>query len=74
LSKQDRYVSKGFIDTVLFRFSDVVAGQLCSSLSRSGLPLGWSALLLTPVLFVWLAISWTLGYRHDRANKRADPT
>ncbi|MEQ1827069.1 MAG: hypothetical protein ABL921_14035 [Pirellula sp.] len=72
LSKQERYVSKGFIDTVLFRFSDVVAGQLCSTLTKTGLSLGFSPLLLIPALSIWLGISWTLGRRHDTESKRAE--
>jgi ATP:ADP antiporter, AAA family len=66
LSKQDRYVSKGFIDTVLFRFSDVVASQMCTAISRSGLALGTASLAMIPLLMVWAVLSWNLGKKHDR--------
>jgi ATP:ADP antiporter, AAA family len=65
LTKQDRYITKNFMDTVLFRFSDVVAAQLCTLVGKLQVGLGPTSIMLVPVLGVWLACSWLLGKKYD---------
>lgn len=67
LSRHDRYVTKGFVDTVLFRFSDVIAGQLCAGIVFLGLSLSTASGLMIPVMIGWLIVSWKLGKTYDRS-------
>ncbi len=69
VSRHDKYVSKGFIDTVVFRFSDVLASKLCTLLKSSNLTLGALSLYLLPVLVIWLWVSQRLGREFRDASR-----
>jgi AAA family ATP:ADP antiporter len=72
LSRQDRYVSKGFIDTVVFRFSDVLAAQLCTQLASTVTKLPMLAVSIIPLMFVWFFLGMRLGKEYDtRADASA---
>jgi AAA family ATP:ADP antiporter len=60
--RDDKYKSKGFIDTVVFRGSDVAAANLVSGLSRQGVTLAAMAGLMLPVAGVWTALGLALGW------------
>jgi len=66
LSRQDRYVSKGFIDTVVFRFSDVMAGQLCSQLVATGVQLPIVSAAIIPLMFLWCFLGIRMGKEYDK--------
>lgn len=70
VSRQDKYVSKGFIDTVVFRFSDVLASSRCSQINLTGMTLGNLSLCLLPVLMVWFALSQRLGREFREINRK----
>lgn len=59
VSREEKYESKAFIDTVVFRGSDVAAGNLCDALVR--FPLSMTALALVPVAGAWTALGAWLG-------------
>jgi AAA family ATP:ADP antiporter len=73
LSRQDRYVSKGFIDTVVFRFSDVLAAQLCTQLISTGTKLPLLAAGIIPLMFVWCFLGVRLGKEYDRRSETMPP-
>ena len=65
LSRQDRYISKGFIDTIVFRFSDVLAAQLCTQLAATGTKLPLLAAGIIPLVFIWFVLGLRLGKEYD---------
>jgi len=67
--RHDKYVSKGFIDTIVFRFSDVIASKLCTLLRSTSLTLGTLSIYLLPILMVWLVVSQRLGREFGQANR-----
>jgi AAA family ATP:ADP antiporter len=67
VSREEKYESKAFIDTVVFRGSDVAAGNLCDALVR--FPLSATALALVPVAAAWTALGALLG--RDQAARAA---
>jgi len=67
--RHDKYVSKGFIDTIVFRFSDVIASKLCTLLRSTNLTLGTLSIYLLPILMVWLVVSQRLGREFGQANR-----
>ena len=73
LSRQDRYVSKGFIDTVVFRFSDVMAGQLCTQLIATGARLPLLSAAIIPLVFLWCFLGIRLGKEYDVRVSKAVP-
>ncbi len=73
LSRQDRYVSKGFIDTVVFRFSDVLAAQLCTQLVATGTKLPLLAAGIIPLTFVWCFLGVRLGKEYDCRSEAMPP-
>ncbi len=60
----NKYKSKNFIDTVVYRGSDVVAGWLFWSLIAAGLDKGQTAFTLLPVLLLWVFLVLRLGRRY----------
>ncbi len=68
VSRHDKYVSKGFIDTVVFRFSDVLASKLCTLLRSTNLTLGSLSIYLLPILMIWFVVSQRLGREFRDAN------
>lgn len=60
--RKARYKAKNFIDTVVYRGGDALAGWLFAALKAAGLGLGGIALLAVPLAAAW---GW-LGYRLGR--------
>ncbi len=67
VSREDKYKSKSFIDTVVLRGGDMASGQIFGSL-RGGLGLGITAVNLYALPFValWAATAWQLGRRQKK--------
>ncbi len=61
-----KYKSKSFVDTVVYRGGDAVTGWLYAGLAGLGLELSGLALAAVPIAILWLATGWTLGGRADR--------
>ena len=60
--RKARYKAKNFIDTLVYRGGDALAGWLFAALKAAGLGLGGIALLAVPLAAAW---GW-LGYRLGR--------
>lgn len=69
VSREDKYKSKSFIDTVVVRGGDVVSGQIFGAL-RGSLSFGWAALNVgvLPILAIWSITAWRLGAVAQRAE------
>jgi AAA family ATP:ADP antiporter len=64
--REDRYKSKSFIDTVVYRFGDQLAAWSVALLRLIGLDSGMVALAAIPVAALWLINALWLGRRQDR--------
>ena len=61
VDRQAKYKSKNFIDTVVYRGSDVTASWLFKLITGAGVSLTQMAWMLLPVMAVWGVGAWTLG-------------
>lgn len=68
VSREDKYKSKNFIDTIVYRTGDQV-GAWAEWLNLS---LRGASLAAAPLAAVWLVISLWLGVRQQRMSKEAD--
>lgn len=66
VDRETRYKSKNFIDTVVYRGSDVTASWLFKGLLTGGLGLSQIAWLYVPVLGLWGFGAWRLGMIYNR--------
>jgi AAA family ATP:ADP antiporter len=63
LDRQDKYKSKNFIDTVVYRGGDALSGWSYAGLSALGFGSSVIALLAAPLAAVWLLVGLWLGRR-----------
>ena len=68
IGRAARYKAKNFIDTLVYRGGDALAGWLFAGLKAAGLGLGGIALLAVPLAVIW---GW-LGYRLGRAAETTE--
>ena len=61
VERSARYKAKNFIDTVVYRGGDALAGWLYTGLKTAGLGLGGIALLSIPLALGWAALGLWLG-------------
>lgn len=61
VSREDKYKSKAFIDTFVYRGGDVVGAQTEGLLGRLGMGLGALASVAVPLALVWAALGVWLG-------------
>jgi ATP:ADP antiporter, AAA family len=74
VSREDKYKSKAFIDTFVYRTGDVVGAQADGLLGRLGLGLAGLASVAIPLAVVWAALGMWLGREQQRhARARSDP-
>jgi AAA family ATP:ADP antiporter len=66
VGRETKYKSKNFIDTVVYRGSDVTASWLFRGLMTAGLSLGQISWLYLPLLALWAAGAWRLGKAYTR--------
>lgn len=66
VSREDKYKSKAFIDTFVYRTGDVVGAQTEGLLGRLGLGLATLASLAVPLALVWAALAVWLGRTQQR--------
>jgi AAA family ATP:ADP antiporter len=59
VSRAEKYESKAFVDTVVFRGSDVVAANVCDALERFSVSA--AALAIVPLVGAWMALGAWLG-------------
>ncbi|QDV72495.1 NTP/NDP exchange transporter [Botrimarina mediterranea] len=69
VSRAEKYESKAFVDTVVFRGSDVAAANVCDALGRFSTSA--AALAILPLVGVWMALGAWLG-RKQAVRARDD--
>jgi AAA family ATP:ADP antiporter len=66
VDRETKYKSKNFIDTVVYRGSDVAASWIFTGLTKTSLAMGQLALLYLPVMGLWTWAVWQLGGLYQR--------
>lgn len=66
LAREDKYKSKNFIDTVVYRGGDAVSGWVYAGMAALGLAATGIALAGAAVAAAWLATGWKLGRARER--------
>jgi len=66
LPRMDKYKSKNFIDTVVYRGGDAVSGWVYTGMGALGLGLAGIAWTAIPVALLWLLVGVFLGRRYRR--------
>jgi AAA family ATP:ADP antiporter len=64
VSREDKYKSKSFIDTVVLRGADAMSGVIFAELRRFA-STTTTSLLMLPVVIVWGITAWRLGKRQQ---------
>jgi AAA family ATP:ADP antiporter len=72
VSRAEKYESKAFVDTVVFRGSDVVAANVCDALARFSVSA--AALAILPLTAAWMALGAWLGREQTARSQHADPS
>lgn len=72
VSREDKYKSKNFIDTVVLRGGDALSGQVFGGLRSLGMSLGSLNLLAMPLTLLWAAVAWRLGKRQQQLVEAAN--
>ncbi|HYS80095.1 MAG TPA: MFS transporter [Anaeromyxobacteraceae bacterium] len=71
VSREERYKSKNFIDTVVFRGGDMLSGWLYAALAGVGLGVAGTAWVSVPVSVAWVALGVYLGREQRRRAREA---
>jgi ATP:ADP antiporter, AAA family len=72
VSREDKYKSKAFIDTFIYRGGDVVGAQTEGLLGRLGMGLAALASVAVPLALAWAALGFWLGRAQQRRAGHAD--
>src|SRR5690606_2627849 len=70
VSREDKYKSKAFVDTFVYRGGDVLGAQTEGLLARLGMGLVALAWLVVPLAVVWGALGIWLGRAQEARNVR----
>ena len=70
VTRTEKYESKAFVDTVVFRGSDVAAANVCDALGRFSVSA--AALAILPLAVVWMALGAWLGREQAARSQLAD--
>ena len=70
LNREEKYKSKNFIDTVVFRGGDAVSGWLFEGLRILGLGFAGIAFVSVPIALLWAGTGWMLGRTQDEMRAR----
>jgi AAA family ATP:ADP antiporter len=74
VDRESKYKSKNFIDTVVYRGSDVTASWIFKGLMTVGLSLSQIAWVYLPIMAVWGVGAWHLGKAYTRLKTQMDST
>jgi len=66
VDRETKYKAKNFIDTVVFRGGDAIAGWMFAGLQAIGLGLAGIAFVGVPLAVIWTAVGIALGRAQDR--------
>jgi AAA family ATP:ADP antiporter len=72
VDRETKYKSKNFIDTVVYRGSDVTASWLFKGLMTMGLSMANIVWFYLPVLGIWMLGAWKLGKRYESLRTEAE--
>jgi len=72
VDRQDKYKSKNFIDTVVYRGGDALSGWLYAGLSAVGISGSGMALMAAPLAGVWMLVGLWLGHRQGEMRARKE--
>jgi AAA family ATP:ADP antiporter len=72
LNREEKYKSKNFIDTVVFRGGDAASGWLFEGLRMIGLGFAGIAFVGVPVALLWAGTGWWLGRNQEELRNRSD--
>ncbi len=72
VDRETKYKSKNFIDTVVYRGSDVTASWIFKGMMTAGLSISQVAWLYIPVIGVWAMGAWHLGKAYTNLKERLD--
>ena len=70
VDRETKYKSKNFIDTVVYRGSDVTASWLFKGMMTAGLSISQVAWLYLPVMAIWGVGAWKLGKAYTRLRNQ----
>jgi len=72
VDRETKYKSKNFIDTAVYRGSDVTASWIFKGLMSAGLSVAQMAWVYLPVMALWAFGAWRLGglYKGMRESLR----
>jgi len=70
VSRETKYKSKNFIDTVVYRGSDVTASWIFKGMMMAGLSISQVAWVYLPVMLVWGVGAWHLGKAYMRLKSQ----
>jgi len=65
VGREEKYKSKNFIDTVIYRGGDAVSGWVFTGLQGAGLGLSAIFFVAAPIATVWLFTGWGLGKKQE---------
>jgi AAA family ATP:ADP antiporter len=71
VDRETKYKSKNFIDTVIYRGSDVTASWIFKGLSSAGMSIAQMTWVYLPVLGLWAFGAWRLGRIYGRMREQA---
>lgn len=71
ISREQKYKSKNFIDTVVYRGGDAASATAFAGLSGLGLGIQAIAWLMVPAAAAWVALSLALGRTQERLRAAA---
>ena len=74
VERETKYKSKNFIDTVVYRGSDVTASWLFKGMMVAGLSISQVAWLYIPVMVIWGMGAWKLGKAYTGLRRSLDST
>lgn len=75
VSRQEKYQSKTFIDTAVYRGGDMVTGWAFDGMKTFGLSLAVIAWIAVPISIIWGGLAIALGRMHDRkVDASIDPS
>jgi AAA family ATP:ADP antiporter len=72
VDRETKFKSKNFIDTVVYRGSDVVASWAFKGFLITGLPLGNIVFMYLPVMLIWGLGAWRLGRAYELLKSQSD--
>jgi len=74
VDRETKYKSKNFIDTVVYRGSDVTASWLFKGMMTAGFSISQVAWMYIPIMGIWGIGAWHLGKAYTRLKHQVDAT